>query len=728
MLALPARFLQALAWGWVGWVGGLVMAAASGTSEATSNSAPSLVRQSPAKPGVDWVKGQPFWAFQPLARPAPPAVRRKDWVKSGVDAFILARLEEKGLEPAPPADARALLRRATFDLTGLPPTPEETAAFLADASPGAFERVVDRLLNSPQYGVRWGRHWLDVARYADSNGLDENVAFGNAWRYRDYVIQAFNRDKPYPEFLIEQLAGDLLPPTDNLGVKHERLAALGFLCIGPKVLAEPDKVKMEMDIIDEQIESLGRTFLGATFGCARCHDHKFDPIPTEDYYSLAAILKSTKTMDDFTTIAKWHEPVVALPEDLRLQEAYATQIKDRKAAITNLVAEANRQVLANTRSNTLPANPEKLYPTNLLAKLEQLRAELKKAEADAPELPSTMGVTESTNILRTLAVHVRGSHLNLGKPVPRGVPQIMTAHGARPEFNDQQSGRLELARWLADPEHPLTARVMINRIWRWHFGRGLVASTDNFGLLGERPSHPELLDWLARRFTQDGWSVKAMHRLLMLSRTYQLSTQGDPAAATADPENRLLARFPIRRLEAEEIRDSLLTMAGTLDLSLGGKTIPLKNREFVFNHTSKDTTTYDSQRRAVYLPIVRNHLYDLFEQFDYPDPAVPSGDRNATVVAPQALIMLNSELVSQVAERFAARLLRDGKVSDEQRVLTAYQLAYGRPPTAAEQQRAGRFLREFAATAREGAGMDRIGCWAALCQSLLAANEFIYVN
>ncbi|MBL9171500.1 MAG: DUF1549 domain-containing protein, partial [Verrucomicrobiales bacterium] len=399
----------------VGWIVFLAGGQGAGTAKASSTNALQ------AKPTFDVSKGREFWAFQPMARPSLPPVRRSDWIQSPIDSFILAKLEEKGIEPAAPADRRALIRRATFDLTGLPPTPAEVATFLADSAPGAFARVIDRLLESPQYGIRWGRHWLDVARYADSNGLDENVAFGNAWRYRDYVINSINRDKPYNQFLIEQLAGDLLPSTEDQATRHERLSALGFLCIGPKVLAEPDKVKMEMDIIDEQIETLGRAFLGATFGCARCHDHKFDPIATEDYYSLAAIFKSTQTMDDLKTIAKWHEPVVARPEDLRAKTDYEQQLKEQRLALTNLVTEANRAILATAKTNALPANHEKLYPTNTLVLIEKLRGELKKLEANPIELPSTMGVTEATNILKTLQVHLRGSHLNLGKPVPRAV-------------------------------------------------------------------------------------------------------------------------------------------------------------------------------------------------------------------------------------------------------------------------------------------------------------------
>ena len=682
------------------------------------------VAQTGGKRALTVEEGRQFWAFQPLANPSVPKVgNRQSAIGNPIDAFINAKLGEKKLAAAPAADKRTLIRRATFDLTGLPPAPEEVDAFLADKSPDAFAKVVDRLLASSAYGERWGRHWLDVARYADSNGLDENVAFGNAWRYRDYVVNSFNADKPYNRFVQEQIAGDLLP-AEGTPQRHEQLTALGFLSIGPKLLAEPDKVKLEMDLIDEQIETLGRAFLGMTFGCARCHDHKFDPVPTADYYALAAIFKSTRTMDDLKTIAKWHEPEVATPAERAVVEAHQRKAADQKAAIAKLVATANKSLVTDKGLKEVPKNAESQYPTNVIAELKQLREALAKLEKDAPELPSTMGVTDSTNVVKTLPVHIRGSHLSLGKPVPRGFPQVMQVASLRSEMPEKQSGRLELAQWLASPQHPLTARVMVNRIWRWHFGQGLVASTDNFGILGERPSHPELLDWLARKFIAEGWSVKAMHRLIMASAAYQRATKpaADARRSVVDSENRLLSHFPIRRLEAEEVRDSVLFVAGLLERTMGGKTIPVKNREFFFNHTSKDATTYDSPRRALYLPVVRNNVYDLFEQFDFPDPAVPNGNRNATVVAPQALLMLNSDLVGKAAEKFAASLLASAS-DDVRRIELAYQKAYARPPTAKELARAKKFLTDFKPDSAASPS-----AWAIFCQSLLAANEFIYLN
>jgi len=683
-----------------------------------------VVAQASAKRALTVEEGRQFWAFQPLVNPPVPKTgNRQSAIANPVDAFINAKLAEKKLAAAAPADRRTLIRRATFDLTGLPPTPEEVDAFLADKSPEAFAKIVDRLLNTTAYGERWGRHWLDVARYSDSNGLDENVAFGNAWRYRDYVVKSFNADKPYDRFVQEQIAGDLLP-AEGTPQRHEQLTALGFLSIGPKLLAEPDKVKLEMDMIDEQIETLGRALLGMTFGCARCHDHKFDPVPTTDYYALAAIFKSTRTMDDLKTIAKWHEPEVATPAERAVVEAHQKRVAEQKALIANVVTTANKSLVTDKGLKEAPKNAESQYPTNTVAELKQLRADLKKLEDAAPEMPSTMGVTDSTNVVKTMPVHIRGSHLTLGKPVPRGFPQVMQVASLRAEMPEQQSGRLELARWLASQEHPLTARVMVNRIWRWHFGQGLVASTDNFGILGDRPSHPELLDWLARKFIAEGWSVKAMHRLIMSSAAYQRATKpaSDARRSVVDPENRLLSHFPIRRLEAEEVRDSVLFVAGSLDRTMGGKTIPVKNREFFFNHTSKDATTYDSPRRALYLPVVRNNVYDLFEQFDFPDPAVPNGNRNATVVAPQALLMLNSGLVGKAAEKFAATLQSTAS-DDTRRIELAYLKAYARPPTTKELARAKKFLAGFKPDSAASPS-----AWAVLCQSLLAANEFIYLQ
>jgi mono/diheme cytochrome c family protein len=682
--------------------------------------------------GVDIEGGREFWAFRPPADPPMPDVADAGWCCNGLDRFVLAALEAKGLAPAPAADRRTLIRRATFDLTGLPPKPEEVDAFLGDEAPDAFARVVERLLASPHYGERWGRHWLDLARYADSNGLDENVAHGNAWRYRDYVIAAFNADKPYHQFVLEQLAGDLLPAAavDPPAVHHERLIATGFLALGPKVLAEPDERKMEMDIVDEQVDTVGRTFFGMTLGCARCHDHKFDPIATADYYGLAGVFKSTRTMETFKKVAKWYEHSLAAAPDLARKSAHDQKVAAANHMLQDLVATANEQLrYEGGEGFELPKMAEKLYPRETRAELKRLRDELAALAKSAPEMPAAMGVAEGS--VADTPLLIRGSYLTPGALVPRRVPRVL-ASGDPCSFTAAQSGRLELARWLTTADHPLTSRVMVNRIWRWHFGQGLVATPDNFGALGARPSNPALLDWLAHRFTASGWSIKAMHRLIMLSSAYQMASDENSRAAQIDPENRLNWRMNVRRLEAEEIRDSLLAVAGSLDRRMGGSLLAVKNRAYFFDHTSKDATTYDSLRRSVYLPVVRNHLYDVFQLFDYADPSVTSGDRATTTVAPQALFMINGDLVLQSARDLATALFAQQALDDAGRIVRLYETAYGRPPAAAESRRAAVYLDRFARVlqAQEKASADarRLEAWQALCQVILASNEFVFIR
>ncbi len=664
------------------------------------------------------------WSFRAPEDPPVPDVADDAWPHNALDRFVLASLEAKGLAPAAPADRRTLIRRVTFDLTGLPPTPEEIDAFLDDDAPDAFARVVDRLLASPHYGERWGRHWLDLARYADSNGLDENVAHGNAWRYRDYVIAAFNADKPYDQFVLEQLAGDLLSTADAPARAHERLIATGFLSLGPKVLAEVDERKMEMDIVDEQIDTVGRTFLGLTLGCARCHDHKFDPISQADYYALAGIFKSTRTMETFKKVARWHEVSLADEADLARQAAHDAKVAAKKKEIAALVERRKQQSDAKeTDESAGAAEAEETEAT-----LKRLREELATLEKDAPVMPSAMGVTEGT--VADTHIHIRGSHLTLGELAPRDVPAVFTTPEP-PSFSASQSGRLELARWLVTEDHPLTARVMVNRLWRWHFGRGLVGTPDNFGKLGEPPTHPALLDWLAHRFVESGWSIKAMHRLILLSNTYQMSNDFNPDAARVDPENRLLWRMNVRRLEAEPIRDALLAVSGRLDRRMGGSLLTVENRAYFFDHTSRDATNYDNPRRSVYLPIVRNHLYDMFQLFDATDASVTDGDRATTTVAPQALFLLNSDLALQSSLDLAAHLLERPDLDDAGRIRRLYALAYGRPPSPAESRRALAFLERFERTLRDedGAPNDaRLGAWQALCQAVLASNEFVTIR
>jgi len=672
------------------------------------------------------------WAFQPMTHPDVPAVKKSDWPRSDLDRFILARIEAARLSPAPVADKRTLIRRVTFDLTGLPPAAKDIDAFLAHESDKAFARVVDRLLESPGYGERWGRHWLDVARYADSNGLDENVVHGNAWRYRDYVVDAFNHDKPFNRFVMEQLAGDLLP-FDSESQRNEQLIATGFLGIGPKVLAETDEAKMRMDIIDEQLDTAGRAFLGLTLGCARCHDHKFDPIDTADYYGLAGIFKSTQSMRKYTKLAEWYENLLPSAEATAAQKEFDTKVASSKSAIEAFVAAADKLAREGLAADAkVPDSLETIYPEATKTELKKLRDALAASEKAGPLLPSAMGVTEDK--VTNLAVHIRGNPLKLGDVVSRRTPPAVRGL-ERAQFNDQESGRKQLAQWLTDPRNPLTARVFVNRVWCWHFGKGIVPTTDNFGLLGEVPSHPDLLDWLATRFISDGWSVKSLHRLILNSSTYQQASthhsSTDPShdPSTRDPENRLLARADVRRLEAEAIRDSLLAVSGQLDGTLGGSLLKLKNRDYFFDHTSKDLTTYDTNRRSLYLPIVRNNVFPPFQLFDFPDPAVSSSRRASTVVAPQALMLLNSDFVIKCAADCADRVLNTTS-DDTQRLSNVYVLMYGREPTSTEREGDLAFLTEViqTTTAEETIPQRQRKSWQALCQILFAASEFIYVK
>jgi cytochrome c553 len=638
--------------------------------------------------------GREHWSFQPITKPALPNLATSTWDQNAIDVFIRQAQEAKGVRPQAAADKSLWLRRITFDLIGLPPTVSEIESFLADTSEDAYERVIDRLLASPQYGVRWGRFWLDVVRYSDSNGLDENIAHGTAWRYRNYVIDSLNEDKPYDRFLTEQIAGDLLPAAQR-SERIANLTATAFLAMGPKVLAEVDERKMEMDIIDEQIDTLGKAFLGMTFGCARCHDHKFDPVSTQDYYGLAGVFKSTHTMDSFTKIAKWHENEIATEQEELDRKAKEAEIAELKSRIEKLTAEGVTDAEKKSLSERLDAIQKAL-----------------------PVLPTVMGVKEGS--VQNVPLHVRGNHLALAGEVKRRFPEVLTSSNGV-SLDEQQSGRLQLAAWMTNRTHPLTARVVVNRLWRWHFGKGLVASTDNFGALGEKPSHPELLDWLAAELMESGWSLKHIQRLMVTSATYRQASERNPDAETLDPENRLLWRYPVRRLEAEAIRDFLLASAGDIDLARGTSLLHVGNREFLFDHTSIDKTKYDSHLRAIYLPVIRNHLYDLFDLFDYSDAATVQGDRGSTIVAPQALFMLNSGLVHESAKRLSEQLQSTQFTSDENRVQYLHLALYGRYPTEAE-------ATAMLAFVDRGGAENKGERWTYLCQAALAANDFLFVR
>ena len=778
--------------------------------------------------GMSIEDGRKFWAFKPV-QPAPGTI----------DDFIRAKLQAKGLKPAPPADRATLIRRLSFDLTGLPPTPEDVDRFVNDTSPDAYEKLVDSLLASPRFGERWGRHWLDVARFAESVTL-RGFVFKEAWRYRDYVIDSFNNDVPFNTFVREQIAGDLLPAktTDE---RIRQLTATTFLALGNTNLEEQDKKQLRMDVVDEQLDAITKGFLAQTVTCARCHDHKFDPIPTKDYYALAGILRNAKAMEH-ANVSKWLELPLPSGDEATFKKhdaavaalqarIKAAKAKNPQAAATGVLAvkdvpgividdaqakkvgewmasQHNTTYIgtgyvhdkdAGKGDKTITFEPENLPPGKYEVRLayahgtnrsdavpvhvfsadgektvtvdmkkvppidgryvslgehrfekngfayvlisnegtkghltpdavvflkpddiakspekpkpggddvKSLEAELKRLQDTGPKRAMVMGVTEE-KVIEDTKVHVRGNVHNLGEPAPRGFLTVATS-GPQPAFSKTQSGRVELADWIASPANPLTARVMANRAWHWLFGAGIVRTTDNFGTTGELPSHPELLDHLATTFVADGWSVKKLVRRIVLSQTYQQGN-GD---ATGDPENRLFGRSNRRRLEAEAIRDTMLAASGKLDLTPHGPTFPAS---LAADYGYKA----DSFRRSVYLPMFRNAMPEAIEVFDAADPSMVTGRRNVSTVAPQALYLMNHPFVLAQARHAAARLVAEKHPDTAARVVRAYRLVLGRSPTEGEKAVALKFL-----APSNGA----TEAWAALVHALFASADFRYVN
>ncbi len=803
---------------------------------------------------IDIAEGRKFWAYQLPHSPALPVLKDTAWPASDIDRFILAGLESRGLKPVADADKVTLVRRVYFDLIGMPPTPAQIDEFVNDASADAYEKLVDRLLASPHYGERWGRHWLDVARYAESLTL-RGFILKEAWRYRDYVIDSFNDDVPYDRFMQEQVAGDLLPATAP-AARRRNLIATTFLTLGNNNLEEQDKKQLRMDVVDEQLDTISRAFLAQTITCARCHDHKFDPIPTKDYYALAGILRNAKTLEH-ANVSKWLEmPLPAEPEQeavYRKHDAEVAALQDRiktlkgqlaaKAKPANpekpkiiAVADLPGIVVDDTQAKkvgewkvsqysgvyvgtgyvhdldtgkgekTITFQPEMLPPGRyevrfaytaggnrapdvpvtilsadgektihvnqkeappidghflslgqyrfeqnqgyvLIANegtkghvtadavvfipvdrrdgdakkpapatadngmLKKLEDELKQLQEKGPKRPMVMTVVEEKEI-GDAQIHIRGSVHNLGEAAPRGFLQV-ASYGTLPAIPANESGRRQLGDWLARQDNPLPARVMANRVWHWLFGSGIVRTTDNFGTTGELPSHPELLDHLAVRFVEDGWSVKKLVRQIVRSRTYRLSATAPTALAGADPENRLFGRMNRRRLDAECLRDTMLLVSGRLQLDRGGPTYrPNLAADYGYRHT-------DSTRRSVYLPVFRNALPEIFEVFDFADPSVSTGRRNVSTVAPQALYLMNHPFVLDQAKAAAQRLLAEQSLDDDGRITLAYRRALGREPSEAERRIALKFL---------GETRDSQEAWAIFCQSLFASMDFRYVN
>lgn len=823
---------------------------------------------------IDLEAGRRHWAYRPLNTVSIPSVRAGTWAQNEIDNFILARLEAASLQPSADADRTVLVRRLYFDLHGLLPTPEEIDAFLRDDAPDAYTRLVERLLASPRFGERWGRHWLDVARFAESMTL-RGFVFKEAWRYRDYVIQTLNEDRPYDAFVREQIAGDLLPAADRFD-RERKLVATSLLAMGNTNLEEQDKKQLEMDVIDEQLDVISKGFLAQTLTCARCHDHKFDPIPQRDYYALAGILRNTKALEH-ANVSKWieaplpvepqaeqrikqHETAIAalekqikrakeavklastkktnevpspqvlstgelpgivvddsqakrvgewqesqftkryigsgylhdmkrdqgnktltfspeLPRDgqYEVRLAYSPGESRAKAAnVTVFSADGEKTIAVDeteppsidgrfvtlgrfrferagqsfvivsneqadgyvtadavqflpteiaTDAASAGGSTEKRKPNAAQAQLTAAESELKRLEADmktltaaAPPRPMAMSVLELPELVTT-RLNIRGVVHNLGEEVPRGFLQVCS-DDAPVSFPANQSGRVELAMWLTSPTNPLPARVIVNRVWHKLFGSGIVRTVDNFGLTGETPSHPELLDFLAEQFVRRGWSIKDLVREMVLSRTYCQTSNASPAdsrqARVADPENRLLWCMSRRRVDAEFLRDAMLFAAGRLNLEMGGPSFKTDlASDYGFQHTGT--------RRSIYEPVFRNALPEIYDAFDFADPSVVTGRRSTSTVAPQALFLMNHPFVLEQSQFIAQRLLAESTWDDSHRIDFVFRTTLGRFPSAEEKQAAVCYL----ANANAESVLRR---WSQLCQSLVATIDFRYVQ
>ena len=840
---------------------------------------------------IDIQEGRKFWAFQPRKHVQPPNVSNgADWIRTDIDRFVLQKLTSAGIAPNSDADRTVMIRRAYMALVGLAPTPEQIDGFVTDPRPfgTAFGSIVDKLLASPHFGERWGRHWLDVARFAESSGGGRSLMFKDAWRYRDYIVSTYNKDKPFDQFVREQLAGDLLPH-DSGAQRSEQLTATGFLALGPINYEQQNKSLLRMEVVDEQVDTVGRAFLAMTLGCARCHDHKFDPIPTSDYYAIAGIFGSTKSLvdgnvsshvtqrlplpkaeqdvlDDYkrrlaeltkkakrakadvtrlggklhsdetasrkksvpldtlrgnvvdsidgkvvgkwthsTAIAKFvgedyihnegsepgscrvvyaprfavggkyevrlaysaggnrasNVPVTVLHQDgqetVLINQSQTPPIDglfvslgtfrfeaDNAASVTIgskgadgiVIADAVQFLPADSSNDLSPpartdvavddsnkAREFAIETTELAAaeaRHKKIDEELKELKKDAPPpAPVVMSVEDAAET-KDGHIHIRGSFDNLGPVVRRGYLSVACEpDSASADIAAGSSGRLELANWIASPDNPLTARVYVNRVWRQLFGRGLVATVDSFGSMGEEPSHPELLDHLAERFIADGWSTKRLIRRLMLSRVFQLSSTLNSHAVAIDDQNRLLWRANRRRLDAEVLRDAILQASGSLDLSPGGLTIR-KLSAYDLGYEFKTV------RRSVYVPTFRNSMMPFLEIFDVANPNLVTGDRNTTTLATQALFMMNSPFVIDESRKLAERLLAEKFADEADRVQAAYRRLLGRFPTPDEAQLAENYLSQFEPDDRNLD--DRLEAWSSFCHGLFACVDFRYVE
>ena len=730
---------------------------------------PALAGDAPARHSFT-AEQRSYWALQKVTRPALPAVHNPVWVRNPIDAFVVSQLEAKGLTPSPPADRVTLIRRVSLDLIGLPPTPEEVEAFLADRSPNAYENVVDRLLGSPNYGERWARHWLDLARYAESEGFKSDETRPNAWRYRDYVIDALNHDKPYDRFVQEQIAGDELWPEDP-GAR----VATAFNRHYPDESNARNLLQRRQEILNDITDTVGSVFLGLTYGCARCHNHKFDPILQADYYRLQAFFANIRAMDDFALIGPqairrrqeqmtvWEEKtqsirnemsaIVAPKRKQMVDELFAKYPREIQDAILKPAGERTPiewQMYYKAKPYMNPSDDEVVE--NLKEKdksrWSNLNAELTKyANLYPGDLPVGTGIADVSR--QTPETHV----LSVGvydAPKEKVEPGFLTILDPSPARVSTPSGiestgrRTALASWLTDPQNPLPARVMVNRLWHYHFGRGIVATPSDFGSMGERPTHPALLDWLASELVRRRWSLKAMHRLMVTSNTYQQSSLFNETATKADPQDLWLWRFPRQRLEAEVIRDSALWVSGRLNLEMSGPSIFPELPPGMESRGGWRVTDSvpERDRRSVYVFVRRNTRYPLFEAFDMPDTHESCARRNVTTTAPQALSLLNSRLTLEWAQAFAGRVLAAAGASTEDQIDMAFRLAYSRRPESSENEIAKAFFKrqrdllsekpqdQLAMPTAFSASSDPLSAAALVdfCHVLINSNEFVYRN
>jgi hypothetical protein len=689
-----------------------------------------------ATAGSDW------WSLQPVRDPLVPIAKDEQWPQSPIDRFILAKLEEKGLRAVAAADKRTLIRRATYDLTGLPPTPDEIDDFLKDNSPTAFARVVDRLLGSPAYGERWGRHWLDVIRYADTAGDNSDYPIPQMYRFRNWVFDAFNHDLPYDEFVRQQLAGDLMPVRGEVDWQ-QKLIATGYLANAKRFGSYADVGEGKTTYpwyltYEDTIDNFGRTFLGLTINCCRCHDHKFDPLTQADYYALYGFFQSTrypwpgieldKVQRNLVPLAQ-EDQVAAVEKQRREETADLTKkIKEREAgkAHADKALKDAEKITDDEEKKTKIAKYSKeskdLY--NLIKKLnDEKQAIERKPLPFETAYAVAEGKSGGKHKLGNACVQIKGDPERLGPEVPRRFPTVLGGKTLPPD--ERGSGRLRLAKWVVDPNNPLTARVMVNRIWQHHFGRGIVPTPSDFGKQGQPSTHPELLDYLAKRFIDSGWSIKAMHRLMMMSATYQQSSADDEANARIDVANEYLWQFNRQRLDAESIRDTVLAVSGALDRSPGGPHPfpPMTKWDFTQHNPFK--AVYETNRRSVYLMTQRIQRHPFLALFDGADTNASTASRITSTTPLQALFLMNDPFVHERAKGFAARLLKE-EADEARRIERAYLLLFGRPPSDEDVREVVDYLKRVRGKLSQSDSPAK--AWESLVRALFMSNEFVYVD